>query len=227
MMKRFGMIAATLLVGCSAHAAGPGTFDSKWIPARPEMLTYKITGSQGDGLYQLSVSHGDSTIEVFLNIVTVGFTKTVSAIMRLDMKLLQSTSKIIVDGQIIMDTRCVYDEDTLHVVTDMQPYHQRVEADLAVSRQFVDFSQIPFILRTLPLKPGREFSFPSLNPKTNTTTPFTAIVTGDGLVHAIDCYKVETKDFEGESVYWLEKTGQKRILRIEQPASGRVTELIW
>ena len=227
MTRHLAVVASVLILAGGVYAAGPQAFNTKWIPAKPELLTYKSTGGQGEGLYQLSISQRDTTIEVFLNIITPGFTKTVSGSMRLDMKPLRSTSKIIVDGQVVMDTRCAYGEDSLHIMTEMQPYNQRVGSDLRTPEQFVDFSQIPFIVRTLPLGSGKEFSFSSLNPRTNGTAPFTAKVTGEGVVHAIECYKIATKDFEGESIYWVEKGGQRRILRIEQPIIGRVTELMW
>ena len=49
---------------------------------------------------------------------------------------------------------------------------------------------------------------------------------GEGKAQAIDCYIVEVNDFEGKSIYWVEKDFQHRVIRVEQPESQRTVELI-
>lgn len=48
-------------------------------PSKPEMLAYKSTSKQGSGLYQVSISKNETSIEIYMNIISSGFTKTVSA----------------------------------------------------------------------------------------------------------------------------------------------------
>jgi hypothetical protein len=74
------------------------------------------------------------------------------------------------------------------------------------------------------LKPGAQFRFASLNPQSNALVPLTLRVLGEEIIQGIPCYKIEGSDFEGQSTSWVEKVGQHRVMRIEQP--GRVTELI-
>ena len=42
----------------------------------------------------------------------------------------------------------------------------------------------------------------------------------------VDCYKVEMNDFEGRAIYWIEKSSQHRVMRIDEPDKNRTTELI-
>ncbi len=209
-----------------ASATEPPHFNTEWIPARPEMLTYKSTGSQGDGLYQVSISREDSAIEIYMNIISPGFTKTVSGTMTFNMRPLHSQSKIIIDGQIIMDTKCLYENDRLTVTTAMLPYNQATTSSPSFSKPVIDFSQVPLLARTLSLENGAEYNFTSLNPQTNTLVPLTVKVTGEGAVQQIECYKVEVNDFEGLSLYWIEKGARRRVIQVEQPASRRTTELL-
>ena len=143
-------------------ATEPAAFDTKWIPSKPEMLTYTSTSPQGDGVYQISVDRRDSLIEIYLNIITKGFTKTVAGTMTLVMVPIQSTSKIIVNGQIVMDTHCWYEKNHLHIATLMRPYNQTMERDIAFGDRVIDFSQVPLAARTLHLTMGAEYSFESL-----------------------------------------------------------------
>ena len=85
----------------------------------------------------------DSLIEVYINIISPGFTKTVSGTMTLDMNPLQSTSKIFIDKQILMNTRCSYKGSRVCVATDMLPYKKRTSDTLKFTRQVLDFSQAP------------------------------------------------------------------------------------
>jgi hypothetical protein len=58
-----------------------------------------------------------------------------------------------------------------------------------------------------------------------TTKPSTDVV-GEATVQGVACYEVEGSDFEGQAIYWIEKAGHHRVIRIEQPATGRITELM-
>ncbi len=204
----------------------PGSFSTDWVPSKPEVLTYRSTSGQGEGLYQVSIFKRDSIIEIYMNIISPGFTKTVSGTMTAGMIPLHSTSKIIVNGQVVMDTRCSYDPDKVHISTTMLPYNQTMTNAPSFSTPIVDFSQVAILARTLQLKKGQEYTFSSLNPQTNTLTPLSLKVVGEGLAGGNDCYKIEQNDFEGQSIYWIEKGARRRVLRIEQPQAHRVTELI-
>jgi hypothetical protein len=115
--------------------------------------------------------------------------------------------------------------DSLKIATLIEPYHQSKANTLPCTSLVVDFSQISLLIRTLPLKPGAEFTFTSLNPQNNTLVPLTIRVLGEEMLKDSKCYKVEQSDFEGISLYWVELENHHRVLRIEQPASDRVTEL--
>jgi hypothetical protein len=106
----------------------------------------------------------------------------------------------------------------------MAPYNRAVENTLSCSNLVVDFSQTPLLPRILPLKLEAEFKFESLNPQSNSLVPLTIRVLGEENLRGIASYKVEGHDFEGQSMYWIEKAGLHRVIRIEQPE--RITELI-
>ncbi len=207
-------------------AAEPMQFNTAWITSKPEVLTYKSISKQGDGLYQVSIAKSDSIIEIYMNIITTGFTKTVSGTMTLDMIPLQSKGKIIVNGQISMETECSYEKEKLHISTVMKPYNRTMSNDPSFTSMVVDFSQLPLVARTLSLKVGAEYSFQSLNPQTNAIVPFTLKVLSEEKIKNSECYKVESNDFEGKSFFWIEKSSSRRIVRIEQPETNRITELI-
>jgi hypothetical protein len=211
----------TLLLG-----KDPAVFNTRWIPAQPEVLTYRSKSSQGDGLYQVSIMKRDTIIEAYINIISPGFTKTVGGTMTGEMQPIQSTGKIFVNNQIMMDTKCFYERDQIRITTVMMPYNRIVADTLRSADQVVDFSQIPFLVRTLLVEKGAQYSFTSLNPQTNALVPLTLKVTGEGSTQKIDCYKVELNDFEGKSVYWVEKAARHRVMLVEQPESHRTTELL-
>lgn len=214
------------LVFCAGMcgAAEPRSFDTSWITDKPEVLTYRTSGKEGDGLYQLSVWKTPDGIEAYINMITSGFTKSVSGTFAADFRPRESKSRIIVNGQITMTTDCAYKPDRLHIATLMMPYNQVVENTLPVSDVVVDFSQAPFLPRILALRPGAEFIFSSLNPQSNSLVPLSIRVTGEEIIHGSACFRIEGNDFEGRSTYWIEKDRPHRVMRIEQ--TGRVTELI-
>lgn len=78
----------------------------------------------------------------------------------------------------------------------------------------------------LPLSAGAQFEFSSLNPRTNKIAPMHVSVTGGESILKIDSYRVDCSDFEGESLYWIEKAAPHRILRIEQPTQHRTLDLV-
>jgi hypothetical protein len=209
-----------------AFGAEPTAFDTQWIPAKPEVMTYNSTDSQGTGLYQVSICKKDSAFEIYINIISTGFTKTVSGTFNSAMRPLQSTAKIIVDGQIMMDTKCSYTSAELSISTLMSPYNQTMAQNLAFDQSVIDFSQVPILVRTLQLAKDRQYAFTLLDPKTNTLVPLTLKVTGEGTAQEVRCYKVEINDFEGQAIYWVEKDAHHRVMRVEQPESHRTIELL-
>ena len=226
-MKHFLLLSTLLLLTSHLLLSDvPSKFDTQWIPSKPEVLTYRSQGDQGNGLYQISVSRNDSIVEMYLNIISPGFTKTVAATMTADMSPVRSTSKIIVNDQITMDTKCTYEKDRLTISTLMMPYNHTISNSPAFSGSVFDFSQTPLLVRTLPLTNGTVYSFTSLNPQTNNLMPLTAKVLGDSLVSNIECVQVEVNDFEGQAIYSIEKAAHHRVIRVEQPSMHRVTELI-
>ena len=219
-------MASILLATAAGHAAEPPSFNTTWIPAKPEVSTYRSSAKQGDGLYQVSLSRSQSGIEIYMNIITTGFTKSVWGSMTVDMRPRESKSRIIVQDQITMQSDCAYSPGKLRIATVMAPYSRVMDNTLSFSNLVVDFSQAPLLARTLPLKPGAQFKFDSLNPQNNSLVPLTLRVVGEETLQKVACYKVEGTDYEGSATYWVEKADHHRVLRIEQPATGRVTELM-
>ncbi len=213
-------------LAAAAGAADAPVFDTAWVPTQPEVLTYRSTAKEGNGLYQLSVWRNGPDIELYMNIITAGFTKSVSGVMSGDMRPKESKSRIVINGQVIMTTECAYRPAQLHISTLMSPYNRTTAETIAFTNRVVDFSQGPLVARALPLKVGAEFAFTQLNPQSNKLVPLTLRVTGEGAMQNVECYKVEGADFEGKATYWVEKAGHHRVLRIEQAATGRVTELL-
>lgn len=226
MTKKSTMTLCLIVTAAILRADESPAFDTSWIPAKPEVLTYRSRAKQGGGLYQVSVSRAASGIEVYMNIITPGFTKSVWGVMGSDMRPRESKSRIIVHDQVTMTTDCSYGPQQLRIATLMSPYNKVMENTLSCSNLVVDFSQTPLLARMLPLKLGAEFKFTSLNPLSNSLVPLTIRVVATETIQNTECYKVEGTDFEGKATYWIEKTGHHRIMRIEQPETGRVTELI-
>ncbi len=213
------------LAGASCRAADTGSFDTSWIRPKPEVLTYRSTGAQGDGLYQVSVWRAGESIEMYINIIMPGFAKSVWGKMAADFHPQGSKSRIVVNDQIVMTSDCSYTADRLHIATLMAPYNRMVDNTLPFAGLVVDFSQTPILPRTLPLKLGAQFKFVSLDPQSNSLVPLTIRVVGEEIIHGTACSKIEGNDFEGQSAYWIEKGVPHRAIRIEQP--GRLTELFF
>jgi hypothetical protein len=224
MIPRYSIFFPLLFAAAICGAAEPQSFDTSWITAKPEVLTYRTTGKQGDGFYQVSVWKTGNGIELYMNIIAPGFTKSVWGSMAADFHARESKSRILVDDQIVMTSECSYQPGGLHIATSMAPYNRIVDNTLSFSNLVVDFSQTPLLPRILPLKLNAEFKFDSLSPHSNSLVPLTIRVLGEENICGIACYKVEGHDFEGQSNYWIEKGGLHRVMRIEQPE--RITELI-
>jgi hypothetical protein len=224
MITRYFIHCSLLLAAAICGAADPQSFDTSWITAKPEVLTYRTTGKQGDGFYQVSLWKTGNGIELYMNIIAPGFTKSVWGSMAADFHARESKSRILVDNQIVMTTDCSYRPNGLRIATVIGPYNRVADNTLSFSNLVVDFSQTPLLPRTLPLKLNAEFKFDSLNPQSNSLVPLTIRVLGEEKLHGIECYKVEGNDFEGQSTCWIEKGGSHRVMRIEQPE--RITELI-
>ncbi|MFZ4619303.1 MAG: hypothetical protein ACOYNS_01995 [Bacteroidota bacterium] len=225
-MKQIFLFAAFIFSVSLLTASEPEPFKTQWLSSKPEVLTYSSTSKQGNGLYQISFLHSDSLIEIYMNIITTGFTKTVSGTMNADLTPVQSLSKIIVNGQIVMDTRCNYEKQRLHITTLMRPFNRVMKNDPEFTGRVFDFSQSPFVPRALDFSVRESYSFQMLNPQTNQITPYSLKRFGVENVKGIDCYKVESNDFEGRSILWIEKGDARRVIRIEQPETGRISELI-
>lgn len=220
------LLLCLLFVHSFLSAAEPFTVNTGWLADKPEMLTYKTTSKQGEGFYQVTLTKTAAGVEIYLNIIANGFTKTITASLTPEMRPIRSSSRIHVNGQISMETECSYGKEKLHIATLMKPYNRTMETDLPADGPVMDFSQTPVMSRMLALKNGASWSFPSVNPQTNTIVPFTLKVVGEEKMNGIDCYKVEEESFEGRSVAWVEKSGNRRILRIEQPEAGRTSVLV-
>lgn len=221
------IIANLMAVDNNISAQEIATFNTKWISVRPEVLTYKVINKKwGEGLCQVSLFKSEETIEVFTNIMLPNFMKLVWGQMSTDMVATQSSSKIIIENQIMMDTKCIYSDSTLKITTQMKPYNTMKETELSFENQIIDFSQIAILLRTLSLKVGDQYSLNSVNPQKNELNPLTINVLREETVRDINCFKVELNTFEGQAFYWIEKESKYRVIRVDQPKDDQITELI-
>ena len=158
-MNRIALSIIALIVSAVELDGGElPILDTRWITSKPEVMTYRSRSPQGDGLYQVSLSKVDSTIQVYVNMISPGFTKTVSGTMLFDMRPLNSEAKIVVNGQITMDTRCSYEVNRLHVRTVIRPYNRTVTADPFLDKPTFDFSQLPILTRVLRLERGSHYT---------------------------------------------------------------------
>ncbi len=207
-------------------AQEPISFAIDWIPDKPEMMTYSSTDKYGEQLYQVSVYKKNENFEIYTNIISNGYTKTVCGTFDSKMYPLHSTAKIIVNGQILMDTECSYTSNNLIISTLMSPYNTTMSENISIDQRIIDFSQVPILVRTLTLLKDFEYTFDSLDPQSNTIVPLSVNVIGEGKAQDLNCYIVEVIDFEGRAKYWVEKGIQHRVVRVEQPEFQRMVELI-
>ena len=212
-------------IATSVFADEKTTFDTSWLPSKPEVLTYSLSGTQGDGMLQVSSTRSSAGIEININVISPGFSKTVFGEMDLNLKPSKSKTRMLVDGQVGMVTDCDYSLGGMHIATLMSPYNQKLERTFKSEEQIIDFSQTSLLVRTLKLIPGAEFRFTSVNPKSNTLTPLIIRVASEETILKVPCYKIELRDFEGRSLLWVEKGSTHRVLRTEKE-DGTITELI-
>jgi hypothetical protein len=216
---------AFLLTGFALRDASP-EYDTSWLSTRPEVLTYRTTSDQGNGLYQVALVKNSSTIDIIIDIITPGFAKTVHGTMTSGLQPIASGATIVIDTSIMMKTTCSYSSNSCIISTTMLPYNRIICDTLKSSLPIIDFSQTPVLPRFLNLSDGSSYTFSSLNPRNNKLVPLTIRVIGDGFTGGVRCWKVEVKDFEGTSVVWIEKEGNRRIMLVEQPEQHRRTELV-
>ncbi len=217
MKNAFVLIAAL----CSTLSLGSREvepqFDTKWVPEKPEVLTYRVKGPHGEGMYQLSLARKDSVIECSVIVVTSGYSKVVRGMMGLDMRPLQSSARIAIHEQILMDTQCSYSSDHLRVTTTMTPYHRTVQADTALTGPVLDFWQSPVVVRAASHREGRTWSSTMLDPQKNRLIPFKLEVLGRENIHGVECTKIQVEDFDGKWIYWVETEGNHRVIRAQEP----------
>ena len=200
--------------------------NTKWIPSKPEVLTYRTISEKGNGSYQTVITKNDSTIEVFINMISPGFAKTVSGLMTLDMVPQRFTGKIIIGDQVQMDNETHYGSERLFATAVIKPNNQIFKKDTSFSCNVVDPSQIPFLVRVLQHNVGAKYEFISLNPQTNTLYTLKINVVREETIQKIDCYKVLCYDFEGVTIYWVEKAIPYHVVRIEQRLKNVTMELM-
>ena len=82
MMNRYLML---ILASAACHGAAAESFNTSWITPKPEVLTYHTTAKEGDGLYQVSIWKTAGGIELYMNIIAPGFTKSVWGSMAADL----------------------------------------------------------------------------------------------------------------------------------------------
>src|SRR5580700_10324844 len=125
------ILASSLLVAvATCSATQPQSFETAWITAKPEVLTYRTTSKQGDGFYQVSVWRSSRGIESYINIISPGFTKSVWGVMSADLQPRESKSRIVVGDQVMMTTDCSYKPASLHIAALMAPYNRVMENTL-------------------------------------------------------------------------------------------------
>ncbi|HVN49048.1 MAG TPA: hypothetical protein VMU30_09560, partial [Bacteroidota bacterium] len=110
--------------------------------------------------------------------------------------------------------------------TEMIPYNVRNTQTLSFKDQYIDFSQIPFIVRTLDFSKHSEYNFSSINPRSNTPASVAVKALGDSTIDTIACFAIELSTFEGIATYWIEKKAPHRVILIEEATTKRKTELI-
>jgi len=126
----FSLCCFGILVATMASAVEPPSFNTGWITGRPEVLTYRSTAKQGDGLYQVSVSRTEAGIDLYVNIITPGFTKSVWGTMT---RTCTSRSKSrIVDAESVTLTTTVPTVPTAAYCDADRPYNRVMDKTLSV-----------------------------------------------------------------------------------------------
>lgn len=201
------------------------SIDMSWLPMTPEVQTYSLSGKYGEGMIQVSLLRSGEGIEVYMSAISPGFAKYVFGEMDMSLKPSKSKTHMHMDGTMSMVLDCDYSEYGVRVSTVMLPYNQKIERTLNSDEPFIDLSQTLLLIRGLKLKPGAEFRFASVNPRSNSLAQTKIRVISEDSIEKISCYKVLLEDFEGRSSIWVEKGGTRRILRTEN-ADGTIMELV-
>jgi hypothetical protein len=228
LVKRLALCAtlAFSLATGRLFADSTASLDTAWVTDRPEVLTYRTTGPEGEGRYEVTLLRTPTGLEQNIAILANGFVKIVCGQMTSDLVPEESNGQIYIQGAVAMKTACTYRGDQLRVTTTMLPGTQVFDRTIPYSGRVFDFSQLPLVARALPLRLGKDYSFQCLNPQNNTLVPFALRVLALETLAGVECLKVEQVDFEGRTLCWIEKAGSHRIFRFVQPDTGRTTELI-
>jgi len=226
MLKMLSFILVSLMFTGNILAHEGAVFDTQWIPARPELLTYRTVTEQGAGTYQVAITRGDSTVEIFSTLVTPGFVQTASGLMTMEMRPLRSEGRTLIRDQVQIEHEARYGSGRLSARTVIRPNDRIITKDTSFTGTVVDPVQIPFLVRMLPLTVGAQFAFTSLNPQTGELYPLTIRVVREEVVQKVECYKLLSQEMEGLTLYWIEKAGTHRAIRIEQPTKKRTSELM-
>ncbi len=172
-VKRFALCAALALSMATGRlfADSTATFDTAWVTDRPEVLTYRTTGPEGEGRYEVTLLRTPAGLEQHIAIITNGFVKIVCGQMTSDLVPEESNGQIYVQGAVAMKTVCTYRKDQLRVTTTMLPGTQVFDRTIPYSGRVFDFSQLPLVARALPLQLGKDYSFQWLIPICARTSP--------------------------------------------------------
>ena len=214
------------IITLSLSAGSPTTLNLGWISPKPEVLTYRSHGDHGEGLYQVCLFRSDSLLELSISIISPGFSKIVATSMKDDLSPVFSRATIVVNDQVAMATSCEYGRNSATISTRMFPYNRTLANTLNSPDPLLDYAESPLLVRAIPLDSGSIATFPTISPRTNTLASMTLSVIGDGAIGTVQCVRVEVADFEGKSIYWIEKGDRRRVMRIEQPETHTVSELI-
>lgn len=227
MNPRFVLMSPILMLASLLTAGDPVKFDTTWIPAKPEVRTYKSSSKQwGDGYYQVSVWKSEAGIEGTLNILTPNYSKFLRGQTNRDLYPILSKGVIVISAQVVMESDITYTGEKIHLSTLVKPYNRTTGNDLVSKSLVIDPSMIPILPRVLPLETGKSFSFTALDPVKSTLGTYTLKVTSEEVIKGIACFRAETSSFEGRAVVWVEKGTPHRILRMETPEQGGCHELI-
>ena len=213
-------------LGAEGAPAPAPKLDASFLPQQPELLTYRTTAGGKPGFFTVALTRSGKELEVLVNMIEPGFSKTVWGTLGEDLRPLRSQAIIAIGDQVRVDSRMRYEAGKIAVNTLLGPWGRSTDAEVAAPGPVVDPVEQPVLPRLLPLKAGAAWSLDALDPQKNVLAKLELKVTGEEQVAGVDCFRVEQDGFEGKAIYWIEKGPRRRPIRIEQPASGRVSELV-
>lgn len=227
MLTRLLAVVAALSFASRALAAEPAPkLDASFVPQAPELLTYRTTAGGKSGHFTVALTRSGKNLEVLVNMIEPGFSKTVWGTLGEDLRPLRSQAIIAIGDQVRIDSTLRYEAGKIAVHTLIGPWGRAADAEVPAPGLVVDPVEQPVLPRLLPLKAGAAWSLDALDPQKNVLGKLELRVTGEEEVAGVDCFRVEQDGFEGKAIYWIEKGPRRRPIRIEQPASGRVSELV-